>query len=84
MPGKSKGRLIYNSKFIGPKSRIRILNIDNIFVPNHPDLNARQIIYLGLNRDPWWNIKQLLVQVTKTLNIFEKKHPNYIAVLIFN
>jgi hypothetical protein len=53
MPGKSKGRLIYNSEFTGPKGRIRVLNIDGIFVPDHPDLDARQIIYLGLNRDPW-------------------------------
>jgi hypothetical protein len=52
MPGKSKGRLIYNSKFIGPKDRIRIPNIDSIFIPNYPDLDTRQIIYLGLNRDP--------------------------------
>jgi hypothetical protein len=53
MPGKSKGRLIYNSEFVGPKGRIRVSNIDDIFVPDYPDLNARQIIYLGLNRDPW-------------------------------
>jgi len=52
MPGKSKGRLIYNSKFIGPKDRIRIPNIDSIFIPNHPDLDTRQIIYLGSNGDP--------------------------------
>jgi hypothetical protein len=52
MPRKSKGRLIYNSKFIGPKSRIRIPNIDDIFVPDHPNLNTRQIIYPGLNGDP--------------------------------
>jgi hypothetical protein len=24
------------------------------------------------------------VQITRTLNIFEQKHPNYIAILIFN
>jgi hypothetical protein len=84
MPGKSKGRLIYDSEFVGPKGRIRVPNIDGIFVPDHPDLDAWQIIYLGLNRDPWWDIKQLLVQVARMLNIFEKKHPNYIAVLIFD
>jgi hypothetical protein len=84
MPRKSKGRLIHNSEFMGPEGRIRVPNINNIFVPNHPDLDAQQIIYPGSNRDPWWNTKQLLVQVTRTLNIFEKKHPNYIAILIFN
>jgi hypothetical protein len=41
MPEKSKERLIYNSKFVGPKGRIRILNIDGIFVPDHPDLDAQ-------------------------------------------
>jgi hypothetical protein len=61
MPEKSKGRLIYNSKFMGPEDRIKVPNIDGIFVPNYPDLDARQIIYLGLNRDPWWDIKQLLI-----------------------
>jgi hypothetical protein len=40
MPRKSKGRLIHNSKFIGPKGRIKVLNIDDIFVPDHPDLDA--------------------------------------------
>jgi hypothetical protein len=53
MPGKSKGRLIHNSEFVGPKGRIRVPNIDGIFVPDHPDLDARQIIYPGSNRDPW-------------------------------
>ena len=57
MPGKSKERLIYNSEFIGPKGYIRVLNNKGIFIPNDPDLNARQIIYPGLNRDPWWDIK---------------------------
>jgi hypothetical protein len=84
MPGKSKGRLIYDSEFMGPEGRIRVPNIDGIFVPDHLDLDARQIIYPGLNGDPWWDIKQLLVQVARTLDIFEKKHPNYIAILIFD
>jgi hypothetical protein len=57
MPGKSKGRLIYNSKFVGPEGHIRVLNNKGIFTLDDPNLNACQIIYLGLNRDPWWNIK---------------------------
>jgi hypothetical protein len=84
MPGKSKGRLIHDSEFIGPKGRIRVPNNKGIFIPDNPDLDTRQIIYPGSNRDPWWDIKQLLVQITRTLNIFEQKHPNYIAILIFN
>jgi hypothetical protein len=84
MPGKSKGRLIHDSEFVGPKGRIRVPNNKGIFIPDDPDLDTRQIIYLDLNRYPWWDIKQLLVQITRTLNIFEQKHPNYIAILIFN
>jgi hypothetical protein len=57
MPGKSKGRLIHDSEFVGPKGRIRVPNDKGIFIPDDPDLDARQIIYLGLNGDPWWDIK---------------------------
>jgi hypothetical protein len=41
MPGKSKGRLIYNSEFVGPKGYIRVPNNKGIFIPDNPDLNAR-------------------------------------------
>jgi hypothetical protein len=40
MPRKNKERLIYNSEFIGPKGRIRIPNIDDIFVLNYLDLDV--------------------------------------------
>jgi hypothetical protein len=53
MPGKSKERLIHDSEFIGPEGYIRVLNNKGIFIPDNPDLNACQIIYPGLNRDPW-------------------------------
>jgi len=52
MPGKSKGRLIHDSEFVGPKGRIRVLNDKGIFIPDNPGLDTRQIIYLGSNRDP--------------------------------
>jgi hypothetical protein len=84
MPRKSKERLIHDSEFVGPKGRIQVANNKGIFIPDDLDLDARKIIYPGLNKDPWWNTKQLLVQVTRALNIFEKKHPSCIAVLIFN
>jgi hypothetical protein len=60
------------------------VNNRGIFISDDLDLNTRKIIYPGLNRDPWWDIKQLLVQVTRALNIFEKKYPSYIAILIFD
>jgi hypothetical protein len=56
---------------MGPKGRIRVPNNKGIFILDDPDLDAWQIIYLGLNRDPWWDIKQLLVQITRILNIFK-------------
>ena len=84
MPGKSKRRLIHDSEFVGPKERIRISNNKGIFIPDDLDLNTCKIIYPGSNRDPWWDTKQLLVQITRTLDIFEQKHPNYIAILIFD
>jgi hypothetical protein len=40
MPRKSKGKLIYDLEFIGPKGWIKILNINSIFVPDDPDLDA--------------------------------------------
>jgi hypothetical protein len=52
MPGKSKGRLIHDSKFVGPKGRIRVPNDKGIFIPDDPNLDARQIIYPGSNGDP--------------------------------
>jgi len=40
MLGKSKGRLIHDSEFVGPKGCIRILNNKGIFIPDDPDLDA--------------------------------------------
>jgi hypothetical protein len=41
MPGKNKGRLIYDSEFIGLERRIRVPNNKGIFIPDNPDLDAR-------------------------------------------
>jgi hypothetical protein len=41
MPGKSKGRLIHDSEFVGYKERIRVLNNKGIFIPDDPDLDTR-------------------------------------------
>jgi hypothetical protein len=75
MPGKSKGKLIHVLDFIGPKGRITMLDLD---------LDARKIIFLGVAGDPWWDTKQLLVQIKTALDIFKLKHPNYTAVLVFD
>jgi hypothetical protein len=75
MPGKSKGKLIHVSDFIRPKGRINILELN---------LDARKIIYPSARGDPWWDTKQLLVQISTALDIFERKHPGCIAVLVFD
>ena len=46
--------------------------------------DARRIIYPGVGGDPWWDHKQLLVQVNKAIEIFEEVHPNCIALFVFN
>ena len=48
------------------------------------DLDARKIIYPGARGDLQWDTKQLLVQIEIALNIFELKHPNCTAVLVFD
>jgi hypothetical protein len=75
MPGKSKGRLIYVSDFIRLKGHIIIPDLG---------LNIWKIIYPGARGDLWWDTKQLLIQISTMLNIFKKKHPNYIVVLVFD
>ena len=79
MPGKSKGKLVHCSDFIGPKGRIRVL------CPSGEEQeDARKIIYPGSNGDPWWDTKQLLAQLSTTIDIFEKKHPGCIGVFVFD
>ena len=48
MLGKSKGKLVYCSDFIGPNKRITIYNTEGVITKN-----TRKIIYLGSNGDPW-------------------------------
>ena len=33
---------------------------------------------------PYWDTKQLLAQVTSAIDIFEEKHPNKVAVFVFD
>ena len=74
MPLKSKGGLIYCSNFISLEGRLTIGQKD-----------ARKIIYPGgPSKTPYWDTEQLLEQVTEAINIFEEKHPNKVAVFIFN
>jgi hypothetical protein len=40
MPGKNKGRLIYNSEFVSPERHIRVSNNKGIFISDNPDLDT--------------------------------------------
>jgi len=46
--------------------------------------DAQTIIYPGVGSDPWWDHTQLLVQIDKAISIFEKAHPECIALFVFN
>ena len=47
--------------------------------------DACHFIYLGVGSNPWWDHKQLLVQVDKAIEIFEEAHPNCcIGLFVFD
>ena len=74
MPSKSKRGLIHVSDFISLEGRLTIGQKD-----------ARKIIYPGgPQKVEYWDTKQLLEQVEEAINIFEEKHPNKVAVFIFD
>ncbi|PVH67278.1 hypothetical protein DL98DRAFT_444045, partial [Cadophora sp. DSE1049] len=79
MPSKSKGKLTHVSDFISLKGRLTV-TINGVIIKD-----ARKIIYPGSGSEhDWWNTKQLLEQVNEAIDIFEEKHPNKIAVFVFN
>ena len=41
---------------------------------------ARKIIFPGSNGVAWWDMEQLLSQVKHAIKVFEKAHPNCIAL----
>ena len=74
MPSKSKGDLIYCSDFISLEGRLVIGSKD-----------ARKIIYPGgPQKTAYWDTQQLLEQVEEAINIFEEKHPNKVAIFVFD
>ena len=72
MPSKNKGGLIHVSDFISLEGRLAIGQKD-----------AREIIYPG-GQTPYWDTKQLIAQVERAIDIFEEKHPNKVAVFVFD
>jgi len=74
MPSKLKGGLIYCSNFISLEGRLVIGSKD-----------ARKIIYPGgPQKTAYWDTQQLLEQVEEAINIFEEKHPNKVAIFVFD
>ena len=73
----------YVSDFIGPEGRIKLDN--EVETSDGRSLkDAREIIYPGANGDPWWDTKQLLVQLNDAIDIFELKHPGCVSVFVFD
>jgi hypothetical protein len=72
MPSKSKEGLIHVSDFISLEERLTI-----------SQKNAQEIIYLS-NNVKYWNIKALLKQVKRAINIFKEKHFNKVAIFVFD
>lgn len=77
---KGRGRLIHVSEFINPLTGRLVLH------DQHGNIidEARKIIYPGSNGDPWWDNEQLLSQVKHAIQVFEKAHPNCVALFIFD
>ena len=46
--------------------------------------DARKIIYPGSQGDKWWDMEQLIDQVKSTITIFNKAHPDSIALFVFD
>ena len=77
---KGRGRLIHVSEFINPITGRLVLHDAQGNIVDE----ARKIIYPGSNGDAWWDTEQLLAQVKHAIEVFEKAHPNCIALFIFD
>ena len=46
--------------------------------------DARKIIYPGSQGDKWWDMEQLIDQVKSAITIFNKAHPDSVALFVFD
>ena len=77
---KSRGRLIHVSDLINEEDgRLVEHNSDGVIIRE-----ARTVIYPGSNGDAWWDTKQLLIHIQKTIEIFDAAHPDCQALFIFD
>src|SRR5882762_12018571 len=86
---KGNGRNIHISDWTCENSGWLALNAEQIAVqaalPVEQHLkftDVRKIIYPGKNHDAWWNLDQLMEQMT--VNIFEYLHPEKVAIWVFD
>ena len=77
---KGRGWLIHVSDFVEEENgQLIVTNEEGDVVKD-----VCHIIYPGVGGDPWWDHKQLLVQVDKAIEIFEEAHPDCIALFVFD
>ena len=77
---KSRGCLIHVSDLINEEDRHLVEhNSDGEVIRE-----ARTVIYPGSNGDAWWDTKQLLIQIQKTIEIFDAAHLDCQALFIFD
>jgi hypothetical protein len=80
LPKKGRGRIIHISDFVEEDNgRLVIHNDDGAVVKD-----ARRIIYPGSGGDAWWDLDQILKQVSDAIDIFEEAHPECIGLFIFD
>ena len=77
---KSQGRLIHVSDFINEEDGQLVLLDENGKIV----CDARKIIYLGSQGDPWWDNKQLMDQMAAAIEIFDAAHPGCQALFVFD
>ena len=77
---KGRRHLIHVSEFINPMTGRLVLHDAQGNIVDE----ARKIIYPGSKGDAWWDTEQLLAQVKHAIEVFEKAHPNCIALFIFD
>lgn len=77
---KGRGRLIHVSEFINPITGHLVVEDTNGNIINE----AQKIIYPGSKGDAWWESEQLIAQIKHAIHVFERAHPNCIALFIFD
>ncbi|GAA5975658.1 hypothetical protein JCM11641_003559 [Rhodosporidiobolus odoratus] len=80
LPKKSRGRIIHTSEFITPEGAGRLFYTDKNGVKHE----ARTVIYPGALGDAWWDLKQLKVQIERTIIIFDTMYPGCQALFVFD